>query len=304
MRIARICARQRGVIAGWQLERAGLSGRAIRKRVDAERLHVVYRRVYALSPVLTPDGHRAAAILASGTARTARDIVLGVWSAAELLGIAANVTKQHHTISPHNGTRGQPGLVVHRTRGLQQQDVVRVRWLRTTTAGRALLDCAADGLVDRPLERAVAEAQYLKLIDAHSLEATLRRNRGHPALPLLGAVDLGAARRRRTESPLEEDVRERLALLPIPEPECQYRIRGLSGAWYRADFAWERQRVILEADGRDAHARALTLDDDRARDNDVMATSWWVMRVTRRQVRTTWPTFAAQLIARLSRPSS
>ena len=293
------CERQFGMVSLDQLIRAGLGKRAVYKRVEAGRLHEVYRGVFSPSPVFSDDGWRAAAVLASAPPRLVGKVDLSVWSAGELLGVTPRDPDHHHTTSPHQGTKGQDGLVVHWTRGVDPADRTRVRRLPATAAGRTLLDCAANGLVGRELEVAVGEAQFHNLLTARSLEATLERNVGHPGLALLGAVDLGQAKRRRTESPLEEEVRKLLALLPIPEPECQYWIRGLSGAWYRGDFAWEEQRVILEADGRGAHARALRLDEDRARDNDIMATGWWVMRVTRRQVRTTWPAFTRQLIARL-----
>lgn len=300
-RIAAVCVRQHGVIAWWQLGDAGLTRRAVRARVDARRLHVVLAGVYAPSPVLTDDGRRAAAILASARSDAVRAVRLGVWSAAELLGVAAADPAAHHTVLAREGRRrSQPGLVIHRLRRLDERDTTTVRSLRVTAAGRTLLDCAASGLRGRALERAVAEAEYLGLLDARSLDAILQRNRGHPGLGLLGAVDLAQVARERTESPLEEEVHERLRLLDIPSFACQVWVRGLSGTRYRADFVWEEHRLLLEADGRGAHARARTLDEDRARDNDLTAVGWTTMRVTRRQVRTAWVRFARQLVTTLA----
>lgn len=294
------CARQHGVIADWQLVRCGLSLRGVRKRVAASTLFEVYRAVYSLSPVWTADGLRMAAILASATKQHVAAAAISFWSAGEVLQVLDGDPARHHTTSLTSGTRGQRGLRVHATRRWMPGDVIVVRGLRVTSAPRMLLDCAADGLVGRPLERAVAEAEFRKLLDVAALERVLAAHPGHRGLAALGAVDLVAARRRRTESPLEEEVRMLLARSGVPEPEGQYRLRGFSGRWYRADFAWLPQRVLLEADGRDVHARALALDDDRARDNDLAAVGWTSLRVTRRQARAAWSTFLGQLTALLT----
>src|SRR5919198_5554708 len=62
-----LAGRQHGVVARTQLRGLGLSASAIDRRVQAGRLHVVHRGVYAVGhPVLGPDGRRMAAVLACG----------------------------------------------------------------------------------------------------------------------------------------------------------------------------------------------------------------------------------------------
>lgn len=298
-RVAARCAQQRGVAARWQLHEAGLTNRAIRGRVAAARLFEVLDGVFSLSPVIDLDGMRAAAILASAPRERVRDVRLAAWTAGEALGIVTPPDDLLHTISPWGGTRGGDGFRVHRTRGLERADLTWAAGFPCTGAVRTLLDCCALGLAGRELERAVGEALYLGLTSEARLPDALRRHAGHPGLREMTRLDVVRAARLRTESPLEEEVLPKLLALPVPEPTCQVWVRGMSGRRRRVDFAWIDARVLLEADGRAAHARAPTLDADRAKDNDAIAAGWLPLRVTRRQVHTAWPTFAEQLLTTL-----
>src|SRR5436305_2401132 len=65
--IAELAGRQHGVVARWQLLRAGLGAGAVDLRVRRGRLHVIHRGVYAVGhSVLSLDGYRMAAVLAAG----------------------------------------------------------------------------------------------------------------------------------------------------------------------------------------------------------------------------------------------
>src|SRR3954454_25412225 len=77
--LARLAARQHGVVALVQLLELGLSASAVRKRVAAGRLLRVHRGVYAVGHrLLTTEGHWMAAVLACG-----KQAVLSYHSAAE-----------------------------------------------------------------------------------------------------------------------------------------------------------------------------------------------------------------------------
>jgi hypothetical protein len=269
------CARQHGVASGKQIVAIGLSRQAINKRVKAMTLFEIYDDVYALSPRVPADGLRAAACLSVPDGRT----MLRGWSAAEILGMASRPDARHHIVTTRD-VRERRGLAVHRTTlALPHR---RVRGIPVTEPLRVLLDLAVEQS-GRELERLVGEALFLRLVGDRQIDTVSTRYPGHPGLANLGAISPKEARRRRTVLPLAERMLLTLDALPIPAPVCEYRLRGISGKRYRADFAWPDLRVILEADGRDAHARRQQMEDDRFRDADLLAAGWKTLRFTGRQ---------------------
>jgi predicted transcriptional regulator of viral defense system len=65
--LARLAARQHGVVSLAQVRALGLGARGAQHRAAAGALHRVRRGVYAVGhPLLTPDGARMAAVLACG----------------------------------------------------------------------------------------------------------------------------------------------------------------------------------------------------------------------------------------------
>ncbi|MBJ7331350.1 MAG: DUF559 domain-containing protein [Solirubrobacteraceae bacterium] len=268
---------------------AGLSPGGIRKRVEAETLFRVYR-AFALSPVITADGWRAAAVLS-----VSRRSMLTGWSGAELYTMGSRPNGEHHVVTIGRA-RSIDGLRVSRTRTVLPYR--RVRQIPVAEPARVLLDIAPD-LRGRPLERLVGEALYLHLVTDAELHTISGRYPGHPGLANLTAVAPQEARNRRTVGPLAEDMLMAIDALPVPPPICEYRLRGLSGKGYRADFAWPELRVVLEADGRNAHARRLAMEDDRLRDADLAAVGWITLRFTGRQLRVERARFDQILVATL-----
>lgn len=93
----------------------------------------------------------------------------------------------------------------------------------------------------------------------------------------LAHVSLGS------ESPLESQSRGCMLLAGLPAPRICWPVRGASGRWYFADFAWPEARVLGEADGfakygaTDAGA-ATALRAERARQHDLEDADWTVVR--------------------------
>jgi very-short-patch-repair endonuclease len=275
--VAAICEAQHGVVGARQLLELGLSRQGIVRRIEARRLFVVYHRVYSLSPVLTDDGMRAAAVIAGGPGTMLSD-----WSAAELCEFATRPTDDHHITVPFRRMPQISGLVVHRTRAVLE--VNRVRGLPLTTPARAILDIAKT-TTGRPLEKLVGEAMYRKRLTRTSFNALFEAHPGHPGLRSLRAIDPQKARKRRTESPLEDRLLAAILKAGLPEPEQQVTIHGATGERYRLDFAYRDQRLAIEADGRDAHEREEAFESDRARDNDLAAAGRWLtLRFTSTQI--------------------
>jgi hypothetical protein len=247
-----------------QARAEGLTRDAERWRLKTGRLFEVLPRVLSLTPALSEDGCRTAALLAT-------DGSLSHESTLHLYELVERPAALHVTVV--GDRRRVPGLIVHRTRAWAPGDLTPVRGLRTTTVSRALLDVAPTAPNLRAL---VHQAQYRKLIDPLSLKAVVDNHPGHPGLNALAAIEPTS-----NESGLER----RLAKL-LPEGATpQFWLTGLSGRRYRADFAYVEERVFVEADGRDAHARMLAFEDDRTRDNDIAATGWLPLRFTADQMR-------------------
>jgi len=128
-------------------------------------------------------------------------------------------------------------------------------WAATWGGARAAVVCRRGS---RPRPRgAVPQTDRPALSQSRVLDT----HPGHPGLAKLAAIQPATG-----ESGLER----RLGKIIPPGATPQFWLTGLSGRRYRADFAYVEERVFIEADGRDAHARMLAFDDDRARDNDIV----------------------------------
>lgn len=273
--IVAACAAHHGVASDEEILATGLSRSGLRHRVATMRLFEIYS-AYALSPVVTPDGRRTAAILSYPGPTS-----LTGWSALELYGAAPRPSGAHHLAT--TSRRGaQPGLILGRTR--RPLPVRRVRGIPAVEPIRALLDVALTTR-GRRLERLVGDTIHAGVVREPEFEAAAARYPGHHGLGNLLTITVEDAKRRRTVLPLAEEMLLALDTLPIPPPICEYKLVGFSGRRYRADFAWPDRGVILEADGRSTHERREAMDDDRMRDDDLVAAGVRTLRFTWRQLR-------------------
>ena len=79
--------------------------------------------------------------------------------------------------------------------------------------------------------------------------------------------------------------------LGLPSPRVNYRVR-VGGRVRYLDLAWPQAKVAIEFDGFVPHSTRLVFDDDRARQNDLVADGWTVFRVTATMLRDPARTFA------------
>jgi len=264
-RIAAVAGAQHGQISAAQLLALGLTRRQIGARSAVGRLHRVYRGVYAVGvPVATAAGSWAAALLAVGGDAALSHRTAGAAHAIAAPGRTIDVT----TTRP--GAKARTGITVHRTHALDPLDVAHHDGLRVTTPARTLLDLAAT-CTPRQLDRALNEARVRRIVTDHALEATLRRHPGRPGRPRLAAALAGPF----TRSELE---RRFLALVKahgLPEPETNRRRHG-----YELDALWPEHRVVVELDGRAAHATSTGHAADRHRSATLTALGYVVLRFT------------------------
>ena len=113
--IARIAARQHGVVSTQQLQAARMSRQAIYRRLGAGRLHRIHRGVYAVGHTrLSFEGRCMAAVLALGP-----NAVISHRSAAALWGLLPSATGFIEVSVPgDNGRERRPGIAIHRSHSL------------------------------------------------------------------------------------------------------------------------------------------------------------------------------------------
>ena len=261
--IAALAGRQHGVVSRRQLLELGVGRRAIERRIEGNRLHVVHVGVYAVGHrVLTPHGRWMAAVLGAGP-----DAVLSHRSAAALWGIRPTSAARVEVTTPRD-LRRRTHLHPHRA-VLPADEVTRKDGIPVTTPERTLLDLAA--VTQRhELDRALDEAEILRLPGPQHL---LDRHPHHRGTTNLRALLLHA--RRSTRSPLEAEFLEFVDDHGFERPETNTIIEG-----YEVDAVWREQRLIVELDGYATHGTRRAFERDRARDRKLSAKGWRPIRLT------------------------
>lgn len=280
--IAKVAARQHGVLGVPQLEELGLSANAAQKRAAQARLHRIYRGVYALAPrsLLAREGHWMAAVLAGPPGA-----VLSHRSAAALHRLRPHGSSRIELTVPALSARPREGLRIHRSSTLTATDTTKVDGIPCTTVARTLLDLATV-LHRRGLERACDQAEIEEAFDLAALTDVLARNRHHPGARKLTAVlEEHYIGQTPTANGLEEAFFAicRRAGLPLPEVNVMLDL-GDGDAPITVDFLWRRERLAVETDGRRTHGTVQAFERDRRRDQRLTVARWHPLRFPKRQV--------------------
>jgi Protein of unknown function (DUF559) len=266
-----------------QLRELGLSASGVRTRVATGRLHRIHASVYSLVPreLLKREGLYMAAVLACGPGA-----VLSHRSAARLHELRDwGYTRIEVTI-PTRSTRAHPGVAVHRSTTLTDQDVTAVDNIPCTSVHRTLLDLAE--VVDqRQLERAFDQAEIAEVLDLNAINDQLARNPTRPGAKackqVLATHYIG---RTPTWNENEELLLSITRNLGLPDPETnQFIVLPDGGPALRVDFVWREQRVILEADSGKWHGTRQRQEIDRRRDQRLTAAGWTVIRTSWKQMK-------------------
>jgi hypothetical protein len=248
--VAAIAARQHGVVSIGQLREAGLSDDAVAGRVWAGWLHRIHRGVYAVGhPGLTFHRRGMAAVLAIGDAYLSHRSAAGLWQLLPAEGGPIEVT-----LPSRNGRRGRRGIRVHRPVSLPAAACSRRDGIPVTTPARTIADLHGH-VAPRIWRRAVRQAEILGL----ELEPTIEPDR--------------------TRSELERRFLHLCQRYGLPMPEVNVPVGHRV-----ADFLWRERRLIVETDGYRFHRGREAFEDDRARDLELRALGFEVIRVSHRQV--------------------
>lgn len=278
--VAALAGRQWGVVARTQLERAGVGRMTVSRWLQDGHLHRLYPGVYAVGHrALSVEGRLAASLLHAGPGA-----MLSHATAAWWWGLWETAPARIHVSAPGR-RRSVPGLAVH---GRRQLERVWHRRLPVTTVAQTLLDLATDA-APRALRRALAEAEYQRLVALDAVAAVARRG-------VAGSAALNSALTRHrpelalTRSRLEERFLALCEAEAIPLPQVNVAVCGLE-----VDALWEPQRTTVELDGGAAHGTPAAVERDRRRDLLLRAAGFIVLRYSRGQVTTLPKAVAADL---------
>jgi very-short-patch-repair endonuclease len=288
-----LAERQHGLVTLPQLQSHGLGKAAVAKRAKDGRLHRVHRGVYAVGrPHLTTHGHWMAAVLAYGP-----QAVLSHRSAAGLLGIRRDGRANIDVSLPSPSARSRPGTEVHRSTTLQAADITTVDRIPCTMLARTLVDLG-DVVDRRAVERAVDQAEVLRLFDLRAVEEALTRAGPRRGVGVLRAVLEDLEEPTLTTRELEERFLALCRKATLPSPAVNAWISLDHGVTYKADFLWQAERLVVETDSRGFHGHRAAFEHDRLRDQRLTLAGFTVLRFTWRQV-TREPGRVAQTVARL-----
>jgi hypothetical protein len=280
--LAGLAAEQHLVFSLADLAKIGLSASAVHKRTASARLHRIHRGVYSTVPKdqLPWRSQYMAAVLACGDGAA-----ISHREAAHLHNLRPSNRDTIDVLVPRRRAPNVPGLTVHTSLTLTDDDVTEVDGIPCTTIARTHLDLAA--VVSQPqTERGLNQAEVMRVFDLRALRDQLDRNPRHPGTPQL---DRALKLYRPDTAPTESDSEEvfvalcRANGLPTPERQVWFTFADGHDA-FRADFVWRAQRLVLEVDSRTFHGTARAFEADRLRDQRLTKAGWRVVRVTRRQL--------------------
>lgn len=272
-RVARLAARQWGVVDRAELRACGLSDSQIVVRVRRRSLHPWHRGVFAVGHAgLAREGIFLAAVKACGPRG-----VLSHFSAAALWGLVDWDERLPQVTTTASRTPRHRGLRAHRTTTLDRRlDVRLVKGIPVTSPARTIVDLAAT-VRPRELRRLVRQAVSLRLVRLDELIDTLARarpRRGRRALARILASGPPP-----TRSVLEDVVFDLIVDAGLARPDVNVPLR-LDGRTVIPDFRWPAARIVVEADGAAWHDHKLAREDDAARQALLEAHGERVVRVT------------------------
>jgi very-short-patch-repair endonuclease len=202
--------------------------------------------------------------------------ILSHRSAAALWGLRPN--SGWLDVTTTRGTKGVPGIQVHRTRMLAPQDFTIHEAIPVTSVARTLLDLSA---VVRPqeLEKAVDRAERLRLFDLKAVNDVLERAKGRRGARALRRA-IAAYEPSTQKSELERRFKTLLkTTTDIPSPHFNAVVDGETKA-HEVDAFWPEKRLAVQLDGFEFHRTRRDREHDADSDADLELAGLRVMRLT------------------------
>ena len=276
-RIAKIASRQHGVIGAAQARAAGFDKHAVARRLaSGEWIQLDYRVFAVASAAPTWERQMWVALLSRPEA------VVGGRAGAHLHGFPGFPKCKPVIIVPGSANARSAIARVVRSEYFDQLEIQQVKGFPVTSIAETVLALAGE------LSRGWLENLVDDLILSGRIEAA----------ELLPAIERESGRRRRGIVFYRELVEERLP--DAPQPDSTYLERILERLLSKMSIPeWTREHpftlgdrpsrvdvfisawdLVIEADGRNIHARRAAFETDRRRDNELATRGIQVIRLT------------------------
>lgn len=272
--VAWVAERQLALVTTHQLHIAGVGRGALRRRLENEVLHRMYRGVYLVGhPIPLPGARELGAVLACG-----ERAFISHRSAAALWGLANAPLDFVEITVVARGCRSRDGVHVHRVERLAATDRRHKAGIPVTSPARTVVDYAATANATE-LEYAIAEAFAHNLTDERQILAATERVPNHAGVVRVRAILSQPGGANRTRSGGERAMLHLLREAGLPAPRTNVVIAG-----FTADFVWPDARLIVELDGYPFHGHRAAFERDHRRDIVHRNAGYDVLRFTGRQL--------------------
>jgi very-short-patch-repair endonuclease len=287
-----VAAAQRGAFQVRQAERAGVDRWEIHRRKRRGEVVSWFPGVYVLagSP-RTWERLAQAVLLAAGPSAA-----LSHWSAAFVHGLLdVREPSRVDLQRPRGAKRPLPGVRLHDSLYLTDDDVRSVGGLRVTTVEWTITDLAR-WLSPRQLERVILDAWRRRLTEPTAIMRVIARRPGFRGRRRLLAILARADERlARSRSIYESDAFVAIRDAGLPLPEVNVEVELTDGTLYELDLAYLDEKLDIEADSRTFHRIAPDVVRDRKRQGDLETEGWEVLRVTNEEIRSHPERFVARV---------
>jgi Protein of unknown function (DUF559)/Transcriptional regulator, AbiEi antitoxin len=281
-RVADVATAQGGAVSLDQLRDAGVSTRNASHQSSDGKLHRIHRGVYTVGHrSISRYTHLRAALIACG-----EGAVVSHGTAAAFHRLWDEWPALIDVTVPVEAGRKIDGVRCRRCRYPEPDEVEDRYGVSVTTVARTLVDLA--GIVGvGTLRKTVGRAAIRRKLDVQAVDIAIdsaKRRRGLKALErALVPYHTKDGKVPDVRSDFEALVLPELVELGLARPECNVRLH-LNGERFIVDFLWDEARVIVETDGRETHETPTAFQDDRRRDQFLVAAGYRVLRVTWNQV--------------------
>jgi hypothetical protein len=176
--------------------------------------------------------------------------------------------------------RSRPELRITTTKVLHPPRDFRWRdGLPVTSPARTMIDLAGCVDADLEVERALAELRVLGLARDSELRAAMDRCPHRKGVGPLGALMDSEQAPALTRSEAERRMLALCQRAGLPRP-----VVGARPCGFPVDFLWPPAQLVVEVDGLTFHGHRRAFENDRRRDQILVAAGYRVIRVTWRQI--------------------